>query len=63
MGEYEVVDRLCEVSNHLLEIVRKQAEVIAQCEISEEVAEELAAMRYDADTELDIIEMRLRNRR
>lgn len=63
MCEYEVVDRLCEVSNHLLEIVRKQAEVIAQCEISEEVAEELAAMRDDADTKLDIIEMRLRNRR
>lgn len=63
MGEYEVIDRLCEVSNHLLEIVRKQAEVIAQCEISEEVAGELAAMRGDTDAELDIIEMRLRNRR
>ncbi len=63
MGEYEVVDRLCEVSNHLLEIVRKQAEVIAQCEISEELAKELATMRSDADTELEIIEMRLRNRR
>lgn len=63
MGDYEIVDRLCSVTMDLSAIVKKQAEIIAQCEISEAVAVELKEMRDKADSALDIIGHRLRERR
>ena len=62
MGEYEIIDRLCGITNELSDIVKKQAEIIAQCEISDAVAAELKEMRDKADEALDIAEYRLRRR-
>ena len=47
----------------LPEIVKKQAEVIAQSDISLEVQNELENMRSDADERLDVIEYKLRKLR
>ena len=60
METYEIIDRLCAVTNSLSEIVRKQAEVLAQADIAEEVKKELDQMRNEADTQLDTIEYKLR---
>lgn len=60
MGQYEIIDRLCEVTTLLSEIVRKQAEAIAQSDISVEVKNKLEKMRTDADERLDVIEYKLR---
>lgn len=62
MGEYEIIDLLCAVTTDLSDIVRKQAEIIAQCNIADEVEKELKAMRENADRQLDIIEYRLRHK-
>lgn len=61
--DYNIIDMLCSVTNDLAEIVKKQAEVIAQYQISEEVSRELKEMRDNADSELDVIEYNLRRRR
>ena len=61
MGQYEIVDNLCEVVTLLTEIVEKQEEVIAQSDISLEVKKELDVMRANADERLDVIEYKLRN--
>jgi len=60
MGQYEIVDNLCEVVTLLTEIVKKQEEVIAQSDISLEVKKELDVMRANADERLDVIEYKLR---
>ena len=60
MGQYEIVDNLCEVVTLLTEIVKKQEEVIAQSDISLEVKKELDVMRAIADERLDVIEHKLR---
>lgn len=60
MGQLEIIDRLCEATNLLSVIVKKQAEIIAQMEVSEEIKTELGAMREKADKSLDAIEYRLR---
>lgn len=60
MGQYEIVDNLCEVVTLLTEIVKKQEEVIAQSDISLEVKKELDVMRANADERLDVIEHKLR---
>ena len=57
---YEIIDRLCTVTNALVDITKMQAEIIAQMELSEKVEKELAEMRLSADRQLDIIEHRLR---
>lgn len=62
MGDYEIIDLLCSATTALSDIVRKQAEVIAQCEIANELAAELKEMRDSADRQLDVIEYRLRRR-
>lgn len=62
MGEYSIIDRLCSVTSILAEIVKKQEEVIAQHQISEEVNKELQEMRDKADSELGAIEYNLRRR-
>lgn len=60
MGQYQIVDNLCEVVTLLTEIVKKQEEVIAQSDISLEVKKELDVMRANADERLDVIEYKLR---
>lgn len=62
MGDYVIIDMMCSSVNNLAEIVKKQAEVIAQYQISEEVNKELQEMRDKADSELDAIEYNLRRR-
>lgn len=62
MGQYEIIDRLCGVTTELSDLVKKQAEIIAQCDIPDELNEELDAMREKADKDLDVIEYKLRAR-
>ena len=57
---YEIIDRLCSVTEKLSEIVKKQAEVIDQSKIASEVQEELEKMRSDADRELNTLENKMR---
>lgn len=62
-SNYEIVDMLCETTTQLLEIIRKQEEIIAQYEVSEEVQRELADMKNKADCKMDSLEFRLRSYR
>ena len=57
---YEIIDRLCKVTEELSEIVKKQAEVIEQSAVASEVQEELKKMQLSADKELDALEYKLR---
>ncbi|MCI5713679.1 MAG: hypothetical protein MR324_11180 [Lachnospiraceae bacterium] len=57
---YEIIDRLCSVTEKLSEIVKKQAEVIDQSKIASEVQEELEKMRSDADRELNTLGNKMR---
>ena len=61
MGEYAIIDQLCQVSNQLLEIVTRQAEVIAQADIPDDLKQSLATAREAASTEMNLIEYRLRH--
>jgi hypothetical protein len=60
MGSFEIIDRLCAVTSALSDIVRKQAEIVEQADVSEKVKQELRDMRKRADDELDLIEYRQR---
>lgn len=62
-SNYEIVERLCEATTQLLEIIRKQEEIIAQYEVSEEVRVELADMKNNVDRKMDSLEFRLRSYR
>lgn len=62
-GTYVIVDRLCETTTQLLEIIRKQQEIIEQYKISEELQKELSDMRNDVDQKMDLIEYDLRTYR
>lgn len=44
-GPFEVIDGLCRATEELVGIVRKQAEVLAQADIAEELAQELKGER------------------
>ena len=44
MGNYELIEELCGVARLQADIIQKQAEVIAQAEIAESVAADLAEM-------------------
>ena len=57
---YEIIDRLCKVTEELSGIVKKQAEVIEQSAVASEVQEELKKMQSSADKELDALEYKLR---
>ena len=48
MGNYELIEELCSVARLQADIIQKQAETIAQAEISESVAADLAEMRKQA---------------
>lgn len=56
----EVVDMMCEVTQKLADIVKKQAELIEQEKIAEAAFPELAEERRQAEKEMDRIEMKLR---
>lgn len=62
-GSYVVVDRLCEATTQMLEIIRKQEEIIEQCRISDELHKELDDMKSDVDQKMDLIEYDLRSYR
>lgn len=62
-GSYVIVDRLCEVTTQLLEIIKKQEEIIEQCRISDELHKELDDMKNDVDQKMDLIEYDLRSYR
>ena len=62
-GSYVIVDRLCEATTQMLEIIRKQEEIIEQCRISDELHKELNDMKSDVDQKLDLIEYDLRSYR
>lgn len=59
-GSYVIVDRLCEATTQMLEIIRKQEEIIVQCRISDELHKELDDMKNDVDQKMDLIEYDLR---
>ena len=62
-GSYVIVDRLCEATTQMLEIIRKQEEIIEQCRISDELHKELDDMKSDVDQQMDLIEYDLRSYR
>jgi len=62
-GSYVIVDRLCEATAQMLEIIRKQEEIIEQCRISDELHKELDDMKSDVDQKMDLIEYDLRSYR
>ena len=62
-GSYVIVDRLCEATTQMLEIIRKQEEIIEQCRISDELHKALDDMKSDVDQKMDLIEYDLRSYR
>lgn len=62
-GSYVIVDRLCEATTQMLEIIRKQEEIIEQCRISDELHKEHDDMKSDVDQKMDLIEYDLRSYR
>lgn len=62
-GSYVIVDRLCEATTQLLEIIKKQEEIIEQCRISDELHKELNDMKNDVNQKMDLIEYDLRSYR
>lgn len=56
MTPLEIIARMCDVTNSLSDIVKKQQEVIERSKIEEEVKEELRKMVKETDRELDVIE-------
>ena len=59
-GAFELIDRLCEVTTQLADLVRKQAAIIMQSDITEETKKELEAERKPIDDELDLLEYKMR---
>lgn len=62
-GSHVIVDRLCEATTQLLEIIKKQEEIIEQCRISDELHKELDDMKNGVDQKMDLIEYDLRSYR
>lgn len=56
MGVYEIIEQLCTVARLQADIIQKQAEIIAQCEIADAVASELAEICNKASSSLDNVE-------
>lgn len=56
----EIIDGLCKVTETLAQLVNKQAEVIAQADIAEEIKEELETMRNGTDLQMDVLEYKMR---
>lgn len=62
MGDYELIEKLCEVTTTLADIVREQAAIIAQTDIPDSAKEALEKKRNMADSELDAIGYGIRRR-
>ena len=60
MSSLEIISRLCEVTNTLADIVKKQQTVIEHSKIEEVVKAELRQQVEEADRELDALEYRTR---
>jgi len=56
VSQLEIIERLCAVTKLQAEIIEKQTEALAQAEIADEVAAELAEMRRTAAADLATIE-------
>lgn len=55
MTEFEIICRLCDVARLQADIIEKQAEALAQANISDQVTAELKQMRDTATNELELI--------
>lgn len=60
MSSIEIISRLCEVTETLSEIVKKQQIIIEQSQIDEEIKEEIRKQVKETDRELDVLEYRMR---
>lgn len=60
MSTLEIISRLCEVTETLSGIVKKQQTVIEQSKIEETVKEELRNQVRDTDMALDALEYKIR---
>ena len=56
MSPLEIISRMCDVTNTLSNIVKKQQEIIEQSKIEEAVRADLRQQVKEADRELDGIE-------
>ena len=56
MSPLEIISRMCDVTNTLSDIVKKQQEIIEQSKIEEAVKADLRQQVKEADRELDVIE-------
>ena len=63
MGNYELIEELCSVARLQADIIQKQAEAIAQAEIAESVAADLAEKRKQAADSRPLRKRALRRRR
>lgn len=55
MGQYEIIDRLCEAITLMSEIIQKQAEAIEQSQIDADVKKDLERMRKNADEKISAV--------
>ena len=55
MGQYEIIDRLCEAITLMSEIIKKQTEAIEQSQIDADVKKDLERMRKNADEKITAI--------
>lgn len=55
MGQYEIIDRLCEAISLMSEIIKKQAEAIEQSQIDADVKKDLEKMRKNADEKISAV--------
>ena len=60
MSLLEIISRLCDVTELLSEIVKKQQIIIEQAKIESAVREELQKSIKRSDEELDMLEYRMR---
>ena len=56
MSPLEIISRMCDVTNTLSDIVKKQQEIIEQSKIEEAGKADLRQQVKEADRELDVIE-------
>lgn len=56
MSPLEIISRLCDVTNELSNIVKKQQEIIEHSKVEEVVKEELRQQVKGAEKRLDVIE-------
>jgi flagellar biosynthesis/type III secretory pathway chaperone len=56
MSLLEIVSRLCDITNNLSDIVKKQQVIIEQSKIEAAVTKELRQWKKEIDRELDVIE-------